>query len=358
MNARIEKLRKIMAEKSVDGSLITGLANVRYYTGFTGDESMALIDQTHAVFLTDFRYVEQAQKECAGYEVIEPMAVRPFSTIDRLCGAWGVKRLWVEEEDISWDRYKKIAEAMPGVELIPNGGAIKTIRVIKEQKEIDAIQKAQEIAEMGFEYMLDFMEPGMTEREVAVELEFFCRRQGADGMSFPTIIGAGENGAMPHAQLSDRVIQSGDMIVMDFGCMWGGYCSDMTRTVAMGRATDEMRRIYDIVLRSQQAALAGLKAGMAEIEGDRMARHIIEEAGYAARFGHGTGHGVGLEIHEEPRLSPLGKGVLEEGMVVTVEPGIYLPGKFGVRIEDFVVIKKDGIENLTTAPKELIELNA
>jgi Xaa-Pro aminopeptidase len=356
MNRRIEKLCRAMNEADIDGALITGLANVRYFTGFTGDESMALIDKGHCVFLTDFRYTEQAGNECEGFEVIEPEAAKPFSTVDRLCAEWGVKRLWVEEEDISLDRYRKLSGAMPDVLLMPNEGAVKSIRGIKEPEEIEAIRRAQEIAEKGLTHLLGYIKPGMTEQEAALELEFYTRREGSDGMSFPTIVAAGPHGAMPHAQLSDRMIQDGDMIVLDFGCRWGGYCSDMTRTVVMGKATDEMKKIYDLVLRAQEAALTGLKAGISEVAGDQLAREIIDGAGYAAQFGHGLGHGVGLEIHEAPRLSPLAKGVLEEGMVVTVEPGIYLPGKFGVRIEDFVVIKKDGIENLTKAPKELIEL--
>ena len=356
MNQRVEMLRRMMAEKSIDAALVTGLYNVRYFTGFTGDESMALIDKDHCVFLTDFRYTEQAERECLGFTVIEPEAAVPFATVDKLCEEWGVIRLWVEEEDISWERYAKMHTAMDGIDIVPNEGAIKSIREVKEAGEIDAIRKAQEIAELGFDYMLDFIEPGMTEREVALELEFFTRREGSEGMAFPSIIAAGPHGAMPHAQLSDQVIGDGDMIVMDFGCVWQGYHSDMTRTVAMGKATDEMKTVYDIVRKAQQAALEGLRDGVGEVEGDKIARDIIGNAGYGKQFGHGLGHGVGLEIHEEPRLSPLAKGTLTEGMVVTVEPGIYLPGKFGVRIEDFVVIKQDGVENLTKAPKELIEL--
>lgn len=356
MNQRVESLRRLMVEKNVDAALVTDVSNVRYYTGFTGDESMALIDNDHCVFLTDFRYTEQAEGECAGFTVIEPEAAAPFKTVDNLCREWGVERLWVEEEGISWDRYTKMHTAMEGIELTPNAGAVKSVRVVKEPGEIDAIRKAQEIAELGFDYMLDYIEPGMTEREIALELEFFTRREGSEGMSFPSIIAAGPHGAMPHAQLSDQVIRDGDMIVMDFGCIYGGYHSDMTRTIVLGKATDEMKKVYDIVLRAQQAALDGLKDGVNEVAGDKLARDIIDRAGYGKQFGHGLGHGVGLEIHEEPRLSPLAKGVIREGMVVTVEPGIYLPGQFGVRIEDFVVVKKDGIENLTRAPKNLIEL--
>ena len=356
MNQRVEKLRRLMAEKNVDAALVTDESNVRYYTGFTGDESMALIDGDHCVFLTDFRYTEQAEGECPGFTVMEPEAAVPFATVDKLCREWGVKRLWVEEENISWSRYNKMSAAMDGIELVPNDGAVKSVRVVKEPGEIDAIRKAQEIAELGFDYMLDFIEPGMTEREVALELEFFTRREGSEGMSFPSIIAAGPHGAMPHAQLSDQVIRDGDMIVMDFGCIYGGYHSDMTRTIVAGKATDEMKAVYDIVLKAQQTALDGLRDGIGEVAGDKLARDIIDRAGYGKQFGHGLGHGVGLEMHEEPRLAPLAKGVIREGMVVTVEPGIYLPGKFGVRIEDFVLVKKDGIENLTKAPKELIEL--
>ena len=356
MNRRVEKLRRLMADRSVDAALVTNLSNVRYYTGFTGDESMALIDSDHCVFLTDFRYTEQAENECPGFTVVEPEAAVPFRTVNEFCREWGVKRLWVEEEDISWDRYEKMRAAMGGIELAPNNEAVKSVRVVKEPEEIDRIRRAQEIAELGFSHLLDFIEPGMTEREVALELEFFTRREGSEGMAFPPIIAAGPHGAMPHAQLSDQAIGDGDMVVMDFGCIYGGYRSDMTRTIVVGKATDEMRTVYDIVLRAQQAALDGLKDGIGEVEGDKLARDIITSAGYGRQFGHGLGHGVGLEIHEAPRLSPLAKGVLSEGMVVTVEPGIYLPGKFGVRIEDFVAVKRDGIENLTKAPKELIEL--
>ncbi len=285
MNQRIEKLRSAMERASIDSVLLSDLTNLRYFTGFYGgtaeDENMALVDKTHCVFLTDFRYTEQAQAQCTGFEVVENNPTDRPGLLDRLCREWGVKRLWLEEEAISLRQYRKLSGAMPDILLAPNEGAVKSIRVIKEPGEIEAIRRAQEIAEKGLEHLLGYIKPGMTEREAALELEFYTRREGSEGMAFPSIIAAGPHGAMPHAQLSGRKIRDGDMIVMDFGCMWQGYHSDMTRTVVMGKADGEMKEVYNLVLRAQQAALAGLKQADAVIMPE--VAHIRPDGFYRAR---------------------------------------------------------------------------
>ena len=234
--------------------------------------------------------------------------------------------------------------------------AITSLRMIKSADEIALMKSAQEIAERAFTHILDFIKPGVTEREVSLELDYFMLRSGAEALSFETIAVSGVNSSMPHGVPSDKKIENGDFVTMDYGAVCGGYHSDMTRTVAVGNVSAEQKKVYDTVLKAQLAALEAMRPGVRCADADRAARDVIEAAGYGEFFGHGTGHGVGIEIHEEPRVSPTAVDILETGNVVTDEPGIYLPGQFGVRIEDMVLITENGFENLTKAPKELIVL--
>ena len=267
-----------------------------------------------------------------------------------------VKVLGFEDEHLIYVSVKGLQDGCPGVEFAALGGALNRLRIIKNEAELKALRQAEHVGDLAFEEILKIIRPGMTELQVAAELEYSMKKNGAVRTSFETIVASGINSAMPHAIPSEKKIESGDFVTMDFGCMIDGYCSDMTRTIVVGKADEKQKEIYNIVLQAQLAALDAVKAGMKGSEVDKVARDIIYSAGYQECFGHGLGHSVGLFIHEDPRLSPKCHEVLEENMIQTVEPGIYVPGFGGVRIEDMIIVKKDGHENLTHSPKELLEV--
>jgi len=353
MRSTVAKLITQMEGAEVDAIIISKPENRRYYSGFTGSSGMLLIHPLVQYMITDFRYVEQCKRQCPDYKIVNASGQKALEFIQRVCKELGIHTLWFEEEYVTYENYQKIKENTCDVELVPAKGIASKNRMVKTQEEIESIRQAAAIADAAFSHMLEYIKPGMTEKEVALELEFYMRRLGCEALSFSTIIGSGANGALPHAYPTDKPLEAGDLVVMDFGCVYNGYCSDMTRTIGIGKIENELKEIYEIVLEAQQKALNGIKAGMTGIEVDRLSREVIESKGYGEYFGHGLGHGVGLEIHEGPTLSQKGEQVLEPNMVVTVEPGIYLPGKGGVRIEDLVVVKEDGIVNLTASPKEL-----
>jgi len=251
-------------------------------------------------------------------------------------------------------RYLKLDAALDKHKLRVASDIIDKPRMVKDDNELGLLRRAEQIGDEAFDHILTILKPGITEREISLELEFFMKKQGASKLSFDTIVASGPNSSMPHAQVTDRVVQNGDFVTMDFGCVYKGYCSDMTRTVAVGTPTDEMKKVYQIVLDANLRAMDGIKAGVKCSDIDALARGYISDKGYGDYFGHGLGHSVGLQIHEEPRFSPKCDVITEENMVITDEPGIYLPGKFGVRIEDLVVVRKDGYERLSKSPKELI----
>jgi Xaa-Pro aminopeptidase len=356
MNKRVEMLRKKMDEIKADWILILKPENRRYISGFTGTTGFVLISDNKAIFATDFRYTEQASEQCKGFEIKE---INKDYTIYHLLKDLEVRRLGIEDDYITYQTVNKIKESVDNVELVPLNGMLTNIRMIKDEKEIELISKAAEIADKAYEYILKNIKVGMTEREIANELEYYMKKLGAEGPSFDFIVASGRRSSMPHGVASDKVIEQGDLVTIDMGCIYKGYCSDMTRTFVMGKANKEQKKIYDIVLKAQEEVLKSIKPGITGFELDKIARDIITNEGYGPRFGHSLGHGVGLEIHELPALAQhdLGKISLEPGMVITDEPGIYIPEFGGVRIEDLVVVTEDGCKVLSKSSKELIEVN-
>ncbi len=342
----MERIQKLVQHLQPDTAFyITDEHSVRYYSGFAGEGSL-LITPTKNVLFTDSRYTEAAQR-CPGIEVYDVAGgmEKGFPA--------GVKRVMLSEGKITLAAYKRLQKILPGVEFASDEGKITKGRMVKDEEELACIRRASSIAEAAYEEMLNMVKVGVTERELAFHFEWLCRRSGAEGMSFDMIAASGPNSSMPHATVSDRALQNGDFITFDFGCIYNGYCSDMTRTVALGHCSDAQREIYTIVQKAQQTGLESVRAGVACKDADAAARKVILDAGYGSYFGHSLGHGVGLEVHEAPNLSPKSECVLEENMVVSVEPGIYLPGKFGVRIEDLVVVGAQNCEILTKNTKEL-----
>lgn len=351
---RLKRVHSAMKEKNLDGLWISKKENQGYVTGFPSPDVFVLLTESENYLITDFRYIETAKKQCGSLFCVI-MTDQNHSIWDAVKKS-GVKRLGIEENVLTVKEMRLLQEALPQSALVGAGGLIEDIRIIKEEGELKSMEKAMDLTDRCFSHMLQILHAGMTEKEAALEIEWFLKKNGAEALSFPTICVSGKRTSLPHGVPSDKVIETGDLVTMDFGCIVEGYCSDMTRTVAIGRATDEQREVYDVVLKAQKNALEHLKAGLSWEQGDRLARDIIEQAGYGRYFGHGTGHGVGLEIHEAPTMSPKGRGVFRENMTVTVEPGIYLPEKFGVRIEDLAILTTSGIINKVRSDKEFIIL--
>ncbi|PLR68092.1 M24 family metallopeptidase [Bacillus sp. UMB0893] len=352
---KLEKMRNRLKELDVDGIFITSSYNRRYMTGFTGSSGVALITDSKAVFITDFRYTEQAAKQVEGFEIVQhkgPILEEVAVQAEKM----NIKRLGFEQDDLSFASYSAYKAALKEIEFIPVSGAVEKLRLIKSAAEIKILKEAAEIADAAFKHILTVIRPGIREIEAANELEFFMRKQGAVSSSFDIIVASGHRSALPHGVASEKEIEKGDFVTMDFGAYYKGYCSDITRTIAVGDPSDELKKIYSIVLEAQLRGMKGIKAGMTGIEADALTRDYISENGYGEYFGHSTGHGLGMEVHEGPSLSMKSETVLEPGMVVTVEPGIYIPQLGGVRIEDDTIVKEAGNESLTHSPKELIIL--
>jgi Xaa-Pro aminopeptidase len=351
---KIEKLRSNFSAHGIDGILITSPFNRRYISNFTGTAGAVLISSDKAQFLTDFRYVEQATKQCQGFEIIKTTGSIPEAVAEQV-KQLGIQKLGFEEDYLTYSSFKLYDKEIEA-ELVPISGVIEKLRLIKTDSELKILKVAADIADAAFKHILDFIRPGKTELEVSNELEFFMRRAGATSSSFDTIVASGHRSALPHGVASDKVIEAGDIVTMDYGCYYNGYVSDITRTVAVGEPDAKLKEIYDIVLEAQLRGMAGIRPGLTGKEADAITRDYITEKGYGEYFGHSTGHGIGLEIHEGPGLSMKSDVVLEPGMVVTCEPGIYIPGLGGVRIEDDTLITKDHNEALTHSTKELIIL--
>jgi Xaa-Pro aminopeptidase len=351
---KIEKLRSNFSTHGIDGILITSPFNRRYISNFTGTAGVVLISADKAQFLTDFRYIEQATKQCQGFEIIKITGTIPEEVAVQ-AKKLGIQKLGFEEDFLTYSSFKLYDKEMEA-ELVPISGVIEKLRLIKTDSELKILKVAADIADAAFKHILDFISPGKTELEVSNELEFFMRRAGATSSSFDTIVASGHRSALPHGVASDKVIEAGDIVTMDYGCYYNGYVSDITRTVAVGEPNAKLKEVYDIVLEAQLRGMAGIKPGLTGKEADAITRDYITEKGYGEFFGHSTGHGIGLEIHEGPGLSMKSDVVLEPGMVVTCEPGIYIPGLGGVRIEDDTLITKDHNEALTHSTKELIIL--
>jgi Xaa-Pro aminopeptidase len=348
MRGRGDRLEALLAERELDRILVTDLTNVRYLTGFGGTNGACICGPDTRLFFTDFRYTERAAAEVEGWEPITVSGDWLKALAEHLVGRSGF-----EDDQMSVRTLSKLREKLAdGVEAVPAGGAVESLRRVKDEEELAAIEAASAIADQVWLWTIDRGLGGKTEREVAGAAEARMRELGADP-SFPTIVAAGPNGALPHAEPGERTIGAGELVVFDMGAELDGYCSDGTRTFAVGEPGEEARAVYEVCLAAQLAALDAVKAGITGEDVDAVARKIIAAAGHGERFGHGLGHGVGLEVHEGPRLSPKSDDVLAANEVVTVEPGIYLPGELGVRIEDFVVVTEDGCRNLSTLPKEL-----
>lgn len=351
MNQRIEGLRKLLVSQGLGTILITTQENRQYLSGFTGTTAVLVIGPTRAMILTDFRYLEQAAAQCPGFQVVK-VEKTLIQTVAEVTAGLQVDELACEEEHITYHMYRQLQDALGSCRLVPVGGLVEKVRMVKDQTEIASIRQAVAIADRAWAELQQKIRPGVSEQEISLELEFMMRRQGASKLAFDSIVASGWRSAMPHGVASERKLQVGDLLTMDFGAVYQGYHSDITRTVVLGQPSDKQQEIYQIVLAAQLAGVAAVKPGVKASSADRAARDVIESYGYGANFGHGTGHGLGLEIHEQPRLSTRDDTILEPGMVVTVEPGIYLPGWGGVRIEDSVLVTEQGCEVLTQAPKD------
>jgi Xaa-Pro aminopeptidase len=348
MRGRGDRLEALLGERGLDRMLVTDLTNVRYLTGFTGTNGVCVCGPGLRLFLTDFRYTERAATEVSGWETITVASDWLGGIAEQLSG-----RVGFEDDQMSVRTLEKLREKLgDGVEPVAAGGAVETLRRVKDEGELGAIAAASKLADEVWLWSLEQGFAGRPEREVALAAEARIRELGGEP-SFPAIVAAGANGALPHAEPGARPIGRGELIVFDMGAKLDGYCSDGTRTYATGDPGEEGRTVYATVLEAQLASLATIEAGVEGGAVDTVARKVIEGAGHGDRFGHGLGHGVGLEVHEAPRLSLRSDDVLAPGEVVTVEPGIYLPGKLGVRIEDLVVVTEDGCRNLSGLPKDL-----
>ena len=350
-----DELRSLLLEAPYDALVLTSEISRRYATGFHSTAGAVYLSAKQAVFYTDFRYVEAARAAIGDFEVREISGKSYTAAINELIEQDGVKKVALEDRTLTYAEYMAWASALHATAVRLEDG-VERLRICKEDGEVGKIVAAQRIAEQALEEVLNDIKVGVTEKEIAARLTYLMLHYGAENMSFDPIVVSGANSSKPHGVPTEKQIEAGDFVTMDFGCIVDGYCSDMTRTVAVGHVTDEMQAVYDTVLNAQLAGIACCKAGVTGRDVDGAARKVIADAGYGEAFGHGFGHGVGLEIHEAPTAGPRGEAPLPAGAIVTAEPGIYLPGRFGVRIEDMLYVIEDGCINLTEAPKQLVIL--
>ncbi|MFN8535826.1 MAG: aminopeptidase P family protein [Dehalococcoidia bacterium] len=352
MNNRVERLRARLVPQDITALLVSNDQNRRYLSGFAGSAGFLLITRERALLLTDFRYTEQATEQAPEFEV-RKLTKGITRELEQFVNEFGLSKLWFESASLSYHQWDQLSAAAKdcGLGLVPSTDLVEPIRMVKDAQELATIERAVGIADETVEAVSHWIEPGMTESRVAWEIERRMREAGAEGMAFEVIVGSGARGALPHAHPTEKQIAAGEPIVLDLGCIVDGYRSDLTRTVCIGDPEPAYLEIYDIVLRAQLAAETQIRPGMTGGDADKIARDLIAEAGYGAQFGHSLGHGIGLETHEGPFLRATGEDVLQPGMVFSVEPGIYLPGRFGVRIEDLVVVEADGVRVLSKAPK-------
>lgn len=350
-----ESIYNILDTMNIEAILVSNPFNMRYLSNFTGGTGYLYLSHKKSIILTDSRYTIAAEEEGIGFEVIEVNA--PYEeAINDLLTKEQVKRLGFEGGSVTYNEFAKWKEKLQVEELISVEDKLTELRAIKEDWELERLKKAESIGDIAFKKILELIKPGMTELEIATELEYIMKCNGAENISFDSIVASGINSSMPHAVPSNKKIELGDFLTMDFGCIYQGYCSDMTRTIVVGKANEEQKKIYQTVLNAQLMALDALKAGVQGKEIDKIARDYIYQAGYKGCFGHGLGHSVGLEIHELPMLSYRSDAIIHANVIETVEPGIYVKGFGGVRIEDMVVVTKDGHENYAHSEKQLIEL--
>lgn len=353
----IEKLQNVLENSDFDSALIVSPENRFYFTGFNSSDGFLIVGKNDAVFITDGRYIEAAQNKIKNCRVL--LQERSRTQLCDILKKMGAQKTAVEADRMTLSEYAKTVSALDGTEVVADGALdrqIDLLRSVKTRTEAEKIRTAQKIAEDAFSHICGFIKEGISEKEISLELDFYMLSHGAEALSFETIAVSGKKGSMPHGVPDGNTVKKGDLITMDFGAVYEGYHSDMTRTVAVGFVSDEQRLVYDTVLKAQNEALSVIKSGISCKAADEAARNIIDCAGFGEYFNHSTGHGVGVEIHEYPNLSPVSDKLLQTGNIVTVEPGIYIPEKFGVRIEDMVFVTDNGCENLTSAPKELIIL--
>ena len=353
-SSRLERLRAKIFEKHLDAFLVSTPENRNYISGFTGSAGYLLVSKDAAILGTDFRYIEQAQAQSPHFEVLK---VGPWSWMPEQLDRIKATRVGIEGHHITMTTYNAITKAIHNSplghkpSLVSTMGLVESLRAVKEPEEIILLQKVIDISDQAMEIVIPTIKSGETEKQVAWRMEKTMRELGADSLSFDTIVAGGPNGAMPHHRASDRPIQIGEPIVIDMGAKLNGYCSDITRTICVGEPDEMFNKIYDLVLTSQLAAIATLKPNVTGDQGDGLARTILNDAGYSENFGHSLGHGIGLAVHEHPRVGPTSPDPLEEGMVFSVEPGLYLSGWGGVRIEDLVVMEHTGARPLSKAKK-------
>jgi Xaa-Pro aminopeptidase len=355
MLERIERIRLRLKKEGLDAFAAMDGVNRNYLSGFTGSAGLLLVTLKKAYFITDSRYQTQVKQQVKGCEiVIQTLALGKEAVV--LIRKIGLKKVGFEAGLMPVAEYEWFKSRLKRVVLTPTLNWVEELRMKKDAGEISRIRQAARITDKAFRHILPYIRVGVKERDLAAEIEFYMKRQGAAGVSFETIVASGPRGAMPHGISSAKPLARGELVVMDFGCMFEGYASDMTRTVALGDPGPKARRVYRAVLQAQNAGLKALKPGLRCLEVDKKARSVLARKGYGRYFGHGLGHGVGMDVHEDPRLSPGVKIRLEPGMVVTVEPGVYIPGEFGVRIEDLAVVTKEGCEVLSRSRKDLLVL--
>lgn len=356
MKDRIKKVQQKLKEENLDAFVITTLSNVRYLSGYSGSNGILVITPKSSVFLTDFRYKDQSKKEVKGSKIF--LGSRDlFDDLPKLKELKGKKiKLGFESKNLNCNNYLRVKSILPDVLLIPTEDLVESILIQKEPQEIEKIKKATAITDQVFSQILGFIQPGITEIDLAAEIEYMIRKQGADCVAFDTIVASGKRSALPHGKASKKKIKQNEPVTLDFGAIVDGYVSDMTRTVMVGKASKKFKKIYKTVLSSQQKAIKFAKPKLKCFELDKMARDVIKKAGFGKYFGHGLGHGIGLLVHDYPQVNEKSQELLKQGMVITIEPGIYIPNWGGVRIEDDILITRSGCEVLTHSPKNLIEI--
>ncbi len=351
---RLNNIRNLVNEEDINALIISSSFNRRYLSGFRGSAGLLLISSEKALLVTDFRYVNQAREQAPHFEVIR-WQDDLYKSIAPIVEENGWKKLGFEAGQVIYSAFEEMKNKLPA-EMVPVKETAEKLRLVKDAGEIDVMRKGAGVLDRAFTMIIDRVKPGVTEKDLALELEMFLLKEGAEEKSFRFIVASGQRGALPHGMATEKELQDGELVTMDFGGIFDGYATDMTRTLAIGKISEQQKEIYDIVYKAQQEATAAVKPGVPVNAVDAVARDIIKEAGYGDYFGHGLGHGVGLEVHEEPRLNHLKTTELKPGMIVTIEPGIYLPDKGGVRIEDMVLVTEKGAESLTKSPRELINL--
>jgi len=347
-----KRIQKLVEAALADAYFICSPENMYYFSGFTGGEGALFIHKDRQLLFTDSRYTVQAQSEAKDFEILDVAITSLSSFLQKE----GKKTVGFEDDFVTFRHFMSLKKAAPNISFLPISECIYDIRMIKDATELSFISAAAKLADDAFMNILQKIVPGKTEREIALGLEYYMKQNGAEGLSFDTIVASGVRSAMPHGTATDKVLEKGDFITLDFGCKYKGYASDMTRTVVLGKANEKQKEIYEVVLSAQLAALNALSADVSAKAVDSVARDLIKNAGYGNCFGHGLGHSLGLMVHERPSLSPKSDATLKPNMLMTVEPGIYIENFGGVRIEDLVVITENGYKNLVFAPKELIEL--